>query len=168
MGIIQKLRGTTVSTTVKGTTVQGVTVREVTAAGVTTGSAAEKSTTDLTAAQIKALYTTPLALVSAPGAGKIISVLNIVVKYVFGTTAFTGSNNLEFRYTSSNGAKVTADVDAALLLAASGTNYRSVAGVVTELTPVANAPIVVNVPTANPAQGLGTASITVYYRTLTP
>jgi len=151
MGIISKIRGRAVYGDVQ--TLYGGLGKQVLA---------------LTATQVKNLYTTPLAIVPAPGAGKVTSVVEVVAKYVFGTTAFTGSNNLEFRYTSSNGAKVSADIDAAFLLAASGTNYRTVKGVVTELTPVANAPIVVNVPSANPGQGLGTLTLTVFYRTITP
>jgi hypothetical protein len=123
--------------------------------------------TSITAAQIKALNTTPLSIVPAPGTGKVNVPINIFLKYVFLTTAFTGSNNLEFRYTSSNGAKVSADVDASFLLSASGTNYRVVNNVDTEQTPVVNAPIVIDVPSADPAQGLGSLTVQVFYRTLT-
>jgi hypothetical protein len=125
-------------------------------------------TTSLTAAQIKALYTTPIAIVTAPGALKVAAIVEVFAKYTFGTTAYTGSNNLEFRYGSAGGAKVSADIDAAFLLAASGTNYRSVKGVVTELTPLANSAVYIAVPSGNPAQGLGTMQVKVYYRTVTP
>lgn len=122
--------------------------------------------TTLTAAQVKALNTTPQSLVPAPGTGKANVVLQIFAKNTFLTTAFAGSNNLEFRYTSSNGAKVSADIDAAFMLA-TATAYRSVTGVTTELTPVVNAPIVIDVPTADPTQGLGSLTVQVFYRTIT-
>jgi hypothetical protein len=162
MGVISKQRGKVV---VGEASIIGNTGLDVNDLAV---NALQKAQRVLTAAEVKALYTTPLALVAAPGAGKVISVVEVFAKYVFGTTAFTGSNNLEFRYTSSSGAKVTADIDAALLLAASGTNYRKVSPIEAEITPVANAPIVIGVPTGNPAQGLGALTITVYYRTITP
>jgi hypothetical protein len=125
-----------------------------------------KATKTLTTAQVKALYTTPIALVAAPGAGKANVVVEIFAKHTFLTTSFAGSNNLEFRYTSSNGAKVSADIDAAFLLG-TATGYRSVKGVVTELTPVVNAPISINVPSADPTQGLGSLTVQVFYRTIT-
>jgi hypothetical protein len=123
--------------------------------------------TSLTAAQIKALYATPLSLVAAPGAGKIIVPIEIFAKYTFGTTAFTGSNALEFRYTSNNGAKFSTDINASFLLSASGTNYRSMKALHTELVPVVNAPLTISVPSADPAQGLGVLEVSVAYRVIT-
>lgn len=107
----------------------------------------------LTATQVKALFSSPITLITAPGAGKIITVNRIVFASTFATAAYTGSNNLEFRYTGASGAKVTADIAAATLNFASGVQYSTVAGVVTELVPVVNAAVVVCVPTANPAAG---------------
>lgn len=126
----------------------------------------KRSETTLTAAQLKALNTTPISIVDAPGSGKANVVVEIFATHTFLTTSFAGSNNLEFRYTTSNGSKVTADINASFLLA-TATAYRSVKGVVTELTPVANAPICAFVPTADPTQGLGSVKVQVYYRTIT-
>ena len=47
----------------------------------------------------------------------------------------------------------TADMGSAFLNSASGANYQSVKAVVTALAPVANAAVVVAVPTANPGAG---------------
>jgi hypothetical protein len=124
------------------------------------------ATVSLTNAQSKALATTPQVLVAAPGAGKCIAVVEIYAKNTFLTTAFAGTNTLEFRYTSSNGAKVSADIDAAFLLV-TATAYRSLKGVATELTPVLNAPIVVDT-TGDATQGLGSLKFTVQYKVVTP
>ncbi len=122
----------------------------------------------LTSAQIKALNATPIALVAAPGAGKLIIVDEVLLKMSFLTAAYTGSNNLEIRYTDGSGAKATADFDkTAFLNIASGTAYQVSKGVVTALIPVANAAIVAVVPTADPAAGSGTISGFVRYHTVT-
>lgn len=119
--------------------------------------------TILTAAQVKALFTTPIPLVSAPGAGYVTLVDRITFGATFVSVAYAGANNLEFRYTGAAGAKVTADIAAAVLNFAAGTQYNTVAGVVTALVPVANAAIVVCVPTADPTAGNSPITIGVEY-----
>lgn len=122
----------------------------------------------LSAADIIAMRTTPVALVPAPGANNLIIVEDIVFKMVRTATAFTGGGAVEFRYTDGAGAKVTADVSAILVTGAAGTAYSNVAGVTTELTPVANAAIVITNATAAFATGTGTGVVSVKYRVLTP
>jgi len=119
-------------------------------------------------AQVLTLNGTPRSLVAAPGAGKIVLIEEITCKLVFNSVAYTGSNALEFRYTNGSGAKVTADIAAAFLNSASGTNYGTVKGVVTALTPVANAAVVVFVPTADPGAGDSGLVFTIKYRIVTP
>ena len=154
MGIVSKVRGRALS--------------GATPVLSDSGDAIQVASRTLTATQVKALNTTPLVIASAPGANKCSVVLEVFAKYVFGTTAYTGSNALEFRYTSSNGAKASSDVNANLLLSGSGTNYRVAKGAdaAATLIPVVNAPIVVYVPSANPAQGDGALTLKVYYRTI--
>lgn len=122
----------------------------------------------LTAVQTKGLNSTAQTLVAAPGAGKCISIVEIFAKYVFGTTAFTGSNALEFRYDTAGGTKVTADINASLLLSASGTNYSKTSAVITNITPRVNSPVIISVPSANPAQGDGILTIKTFYRIVVP
>lgn len=119
-------------------------------------------------ASVLTLNGTPVTLVAAPGAGKIVLIEEITAKLVFNSVAYTGSNALEFRYTNGSGAKVTADLAAAFINSASGTNYATVKSVVTALTPVANAAVVVFVPTANPAAGNSDIIFTLKYRIVTP
>ena len=115
----------------------------------------------LTSAQILALNTTPITLIQAIP-NFLIIVERITARLNFNTTAYTGANNLEFRYTDASGAKVTADMVNTFLNSAA-TAYDNVAGVVTELTPVINSPIVVRVPTADPGTGNSTLDLFIKY-----
>lgn len=127
----------------------------------------------LSTAQVLALNTTPITLVPAPVSGsfavsgRVLNIFSVVTGIAaflnYAGTAYTGVNALEFRYTGAAGAKVTADISTTFLNSAA-TAYSWVAGVVTELVPVSNAPIVVRVPTANPATGTSPITFTVFYR----
>jgi hypothetical protein len=121
--------------------------------------------TVLTAAQIKTLYSTAITLVAAPGAGKAIVVDKIVAKLTYATAVFTGSNNLEFRYTNASGDKVLLDGGYAFLNGAADA-FAEIVKDDANVTPAINAAVVVVVPSANPG-GTGAAStltLDVYYK----
>jgi len=66
----------------------------------TSGSGLQVASGTLTSAQIKTLGT-PITIISAPGANKVIYVLAISAKFHYGgTNAFTGGGNLNIGYTS--------------------------------------------------------------------
>jgi hypothetical protein len=117
----------------------------------------------LTAAEVKALFTTPLAITLTPSAG----IINVVDAILFGSTfvsvAYAGANNLEFRYSGAAGVKVTADIAAATLNFTTGTKYGVVKGIITEFVPVPAAAIYICVPVANPTAGDSLVRIRTYY-----
>jgi hypothetical protein len=118
----------------------------------------------LTAANIIAMGTTPVSLIATPGAGKVIIVDNITFKMTRTATAFTGGGAVEFRYTDAAGAKVTADVAAALVTTGgAGTAFANVRGIEASITPVAAAAIVITNATAAFAAGTGTAVVSIDY-----
>lgn len=118
----------------------------------------------LSSAQILALSATPVTLIPAPGAGKIIIVESIALQMTTTSTQYANGGALEFRYTNASGAKVSADIAAAVVTAAAGTSYTSVAGVTTSLTNVVNSPVVVNNATAAFITGTGTGIFNIKYR----
>jgi hypothetical protein len=122
----------------------------------------------LSSANILAMNGAPVSLIAAPGAGKVIVVDHILLKMVTTATGYANGGAVEFRYTDGSGAKVTADIAAAVITAGAGTSYTAVRGVVTSLTPVANAAVVVTNATAAFITGTGAGVLTIKYRIVTP
>lgn len=66
----------------------------------------------LTAAQVKALATTPITLVAAPGAGKVIRFMHGTLKLTYGSEVFAeAGDNLGFKYTDASGAQVSQNIE---------------------------------------------------------
>jgi hypothetical protein len=67
----------------------------------------------LTTANLKALRATPIQVVAAPGAGKMIEFLGATLKYDYATAALTeNSCNLGFRYHDGSGLQVSETIEA--------------------------------------------------------
>lgn len=116
----------------------------------------------MSSAQIRALNSSALTIVPAYILSLII-IEGITARLNFNATAYTGANNLEFRYTNGSGAKVTADM-ANTFINSGSTAYNHVSGVATAVTPVLNTPIVAVVPTADPGTGDSTMDLFIEYR----
>lgn len=68
----------------------------------------------LTSAELLALRATPKTLVAAPGAGKVLEFLDIMLLLDYGTAAYAenaGGSNLGVRYTNGSGVQVSEDIE---------------------------------------------------------
>jgi hypothetical protein len=122
----------------------------------------------LTAAQIIAMYTTPVVLVAAPGTGKTIAVSRCIFTITRTSTAFTGGGANIIQYDSTaNGAGTNAcdsTLASTVVTGASGTSVSLRNGaVISDSAALQNKGIYISNATAVYAAGTGTATVDVWY-----
>ena len=118
--------------------------------------------TSLTTAQIGALNTTPVTLVGAPGAGKVVIPISIITNFKYGTAQITGNTNLNIMsdtiavYTQSGGVGFA-------------TTKIGIVATQGDLFLRANEALKINVATGDPTLNASTSTLDVhvYYRILT-
>ena len=141
------------------------------AAGAVTSPKLDESTVqyaevEISAAEILALFTTPKELVAAPGAGKLLEFISLLLAYDWGTAAYTvvGATNLQVRYTDETGenASVVRAVTGFLDQVADTLFALDKLEIATE--PVVNAPLVLALDGADPAAGDSPIHARVAYR----
>lgn len=119
----------------------------------------------VSSANFLALNGTPLPLIKAPGVGRVALVSSILFQMTRTGTAYANGGALEFRYTNGSGAKVSADIAAAVVTTGgAGVEYSHVAGIEAAITPVANAAIVLVAASADFITGTGTGKLSIGYR----
>lgn len=123
----------------------------------------------LTSGQVNALFTTPIAVVAAPGAGKVVQVTSCLLQYNYGSVAYTigSATNLALKYTDGSGAAATTTVAVTGVLDQAADEVRVLPLVATAYEPVTNAAVVLTLAGANVSAGNGTLVVTVGYRVIT-
>ena len=116
------------------------------------------------------MYTTPQALIPAPGAGKAIAIEAVSTALTYASAAFATNTDLYINYDSSAGDggganALTAAIDAILLKTANEVSISRPQ--VDEVTLVQNKGISAKVGTGNPTAWGGTLKITIFYRIIT-
>jgi hypothetical protein len=127
---------------------------------------------DITSAQLLAIRATPITLVAAPGAGKLLSLISGEIIANNGTAYVVGTNDLAVRYNNTTGDIISQTIDTAGL-------FDQTTDIVTHFEPLAtdskgpkadveNTPLVLhNTGAAEFTTGTGTARVLTLYSILT-
>lgn len=123
------------------------------------------ATVTLSSADILALHTTPITLVAAPGAGKVLHVHRAVVFWTYATTLYTFADNVIARYDGPNSTVLDASLDAQMANAGDLTGFYGglSAGGVFDPATITNAAVQLYAIDGNPADGDGTLTVTCWY-----
>ena len=118
--------------------------------------------TSLTA-QIGQLNTTPITLVAAPGAGKVLIPISVVIRYNYGTAGMTGNRTLDIMQ------KTASLYQWSNVLDDTSTSIRLASDVSNDAVLSENQALKIQVPSGDPTVGASTSTVDVYvyYRTLT-
>lgn len=120
----------------------------------------------LTSTQVLALNATPVELVAAPGADKMLEFVGAVVHKPAGT-AYADvhtDDDIEIRYTNASGAQVNTLLECTGFVDQTTAQTRITRPIVTEYTPVANAALVAHMKTGEITTGNSPLYITIVYR----
>jgi hypothetical protein len=121
---------------------------------------------EISSSEILALYTTPKTLVAAPGAGKVLEFISLLLAYSYGTVAYTigTATNLQVKYTNASGVAVSTVQAVTGFIDQATDQLRALDKLEASVTPVANAPLVLTLAGANVTAGNGTIHAKVAYR----
>lgn len=121
---------------------------------------------EISAAEILALYTTAKELVAAPGAGKVLEFISLMLAYDYGTVVYTigAATNLEVKITDKTGASVSTTQAVTGMIDQATDQMRALDKLEASVTPVDNAPLCLALAGANPTAGDGVIHAKVAYR----
>lgn len=121
---------------------------------------------EISAAEILALFTLAKVLVAAPGAGKVLEFISLMLAYDYDTSVYTigSATNLEVKITDKNGAAVSTTQAVTGMIDQATDQLRSLDKLEASVTPVADAPLVLALAVANPTAGAGVLHVKVAYR----
>ncbi len=139
------------------------------AAGLTQIISSGVQVTSLTAAQIIAMYTTPVAITPVPGTGKAVIVDSIVFEITRTSTQFTGGGVVQFQYHGATVEIMSATIAAATVTGTAGTSIFRLEPVATAGGSVVTSAVAAEITnlTGVFAAGTGTAKVFTSYRIIT-
>jgi len=121
---------------------------------------------EILAAEILALFTTAKQLVAAPGVGKVLEFISLMLAYDYGTGVYTigAATNLEVKITDKTGAAVSTTQAVTGMIDQATDQMRSLDKLEASVTPVDNAPLCLALAGADPTAGDGVIHAKVAYR----
>ena len=121
---------------------------------------------EISSAEILALFTTPKTLVAAPGAGKLLEFISLLLAYDYGTVVYTigTATNIQVKYTDASGAAVSTTQAVTGMLDQATDQLRALDKLEASVTPVVNAALVLTLAVANVTAGDGVIHAKVAYR----
>lgn len=117
--------------------------------------------TSITSAQIKALNTTPITVVAAPGAGYAVQALSFLLKYTYATAVYATNTNSFIYYTGIAASKVMAN-NAILAETASADAIQMPANLIFSAGDLANKALLLTVATGDPTGNTAAGTLDVY------
>lgn len=131
-----------------------------------TGGSLRVTSVTLTAAQVLAIFTTPITVVPAPGAGLVAVPVYGIFNYTQVTTQYTdGGGALVLQWPGGGGTQMNCSMttNGFWNQAASRWGYADASRAAVPITSVVNQAVQVKQNTANPTLGDGTVTVTVAY-----
>jgi hypothetical protein len=119
----------------------------------------------VTSAQVLALFTTPIEIIPAPGAGYAVIPHRFVVRHGTGT-AYAGiaaGEDLVLKYTNASGAEITQTIETTGFLDQATAQIRMAGGINASITPVSNAAVVLHLLVGNITTGTFDLEVFVEY-----
>lgn len=121
---------------------------------------------EISADEILALFTTAKELVAAPGAGKTLEFISLLLAYDYNTTVYTigTATDLQVKYTDAAGAAVSTTQAVTGMLDQATDQLRALDKLEASVTPVVNAALVLTLAVANVTLGDSPIHAKIAYR----
>ena len=121
---------------------------------------------EISSAEILALFTTPKTLVAAPGSGKVLEFISLLLAYDYNSVVYTigAATDLQVKYTDAAGVAVSTTQAVTGMLDQATDQLRALDKLEASVTPVANAVLVLTLAGANPTLGNSPIHAKVAYR----